>query len=110
MGGKISKTKQMENFKSFIKDKKAPELFQLRLDHETVYYDNDGQRTTAQIARNVRLPIRVVSLLLQTPLTIWDSIMDKLRYWDWIERQFGESVKMSVICRNEENCPCGTIS
>ena len=108
MSSKISKTKQIENFKEYLRGKTPDQIFQLRLDHETIHHDNNGKRTKAQMAKNVKLPVFTVSLLLETPLKIWDSIMDIVRYWDWIERAFGESVKMSVIRKNPEICPWGT--
>jgi len=106
----LSKTKQIQRFRELLNGKSFREICQLRLDHETINYDNNGKRTKARIAFNVKLPLSLTSLLLEVPLEIWGSIMEKIRYWDWIGREFDETVRESVIRRNRKNFPCGTIS
>ena len=104
----ISKTRQLEKFNELLKDKTLIQKCRVRLDHETVRYCNNGKRTKAQITEHTKIPLSLVSLFLEVPVEIWDSVMRKEEYWEWIGREFGPSVKESVMRRNGKNCPCGT--
>ena len=106
----VSKTRQLEKFKELLPGRTFNQKCHLRLEHETVKVNNNGKRTKAQISEHTKIPLRLVSLFVEVPLDVWDLIMKKTEYWEWIGREFGNSVKQSVMRRNGKNAPCGTTS
>ena len=88
----VSKTQSLENFQDLLKGKSFDELCQLRLDHRTVLWDTTrrlmSETQRIRQAKVLRIPVSVYRILSETPDSIWDSILDSVRYYDWFERRY----------------------
>ncbi len=62
------------------------EACQFRLDHKTaLYLAKHGQRDW-QIAKNIKRPLAITKVFIETPIEIWNDLMAQHFYQDWAEK------------------------